>query len=132
MTAFYCPTPSPMQVPADGIDLQMMPRVTGPPAVLAAAAMLLIVPQLVAWQSIYGQPIVMAQGEGVMPWTEPAVVSAPSRSGTGSSAGRLLSSWRWRRSGVCGSARWHAGVVAEHLNADAGDGCTSRYRSASR
>ena len=42
-------------------------------AVLGAAAMLLLVPQLMAWQSIYGQPIVMPQGEAFMRWTSPAV-----------------------------------------------------------
>ena len=41
--------------------------------VLGAAAVLMLAPQLVAWQSIYGQPILMPQGEGFMRWTSPAV-----------------------------------------------------------
>jgi len=42
-------------------------------ALLGVFALLLLVPQLVAWQSIYGQPMVMPQGEGFMRWTSPAV-----------------------------------------------------------
>ena len=44
-------------------------------ALLGAFSLLLLVPQLVAWQSIYGQPMVMPQGEGFMRWTSPAVWS---------------------------------------------------------
>jgi hypothetical protein len=42
-------------------------------AVLGASAMLVLVPQLLAWQAIYGQPLIMPQGEGFMQWTSPAV-----------------------------------------------------------
>lgn len=41
--------------------------------VMALAAGLIVVPQLVAWQRIYGTPIVMPQGAGFMHWTDPAL-----------------------------------------------------------
>jgi hypothetical protein len=40
---------------------------------MAAAAGLVVIPQLVAWQRIYGTPIVMPQGTGFMRWTDPAL-----------------------------------------------------------
>ncbi len=41
--------------------------------VLVAVTGLVVVPQFVAWQRIYGTPIVMPQGTGFMRWTEPAL-----------------------------------------------------------
>ena len=42
---------------------------------LGLAAGLVFTPQLLAWQAIYGTPLVMPQGAGFMLWTSPAVVS---------------------------------------------------------
>jgi hypothetical protein len=36
-----------------------------------AAAVLVFVPQLLAWQTIYGQPLLVPQGSGFMQWTSP-------------------------------------------------------------
>jgi hypothetical protein len=46
-----------------------------PLAVAAATALLMLLPQLVAWNAIYGQPLVMPQGPGFMRWTSPALFS---------------------------------------------------------
>lgn len=40
---------------------------------MAAIAGLVVVPQLVAWQRIYGTLVLMPQGAGFMRWTEPAL-----------------------------------------------------------
>lgn len=42
-------------------------------AVIAAVAGLVMVPQLLAWQRIYGGLLVLPQGAGFMRWTEPAL-----------------------------------------------------------
>ena len=34
-----------------------------------------VLPQLFAWQAIYGTPLLMPQGEGFMRWSQPAIVS---------------------------------------------------------
>jgi hypothetical protein len=44
-------------------------------ALLCAAAGLVFAPQLLAWQAIYGTPLVMPQGAGFMVWFSPAVFS---------------------------------------------------------
>jgi hypothetical protein len=46
-----------------------------PLAIVTAAALVMMLPQFVAWQAIYGQPIVMPQGSGFMHWTQPAIGS---------------------------------------------------------
>jgi len=42
---------------------------------LGLAAGLVFTPQLLAWQAVYGTPLVMPQGAGFMVWTSPAVLS---------------------------------------------------------
>ena len=42
-------------------------------ASMAGVMMLALLPQALAWQAIYGQPILMPQGSGFMRWTDPAV-----------------------------------------------------------
>ena len=43
-------------------------------ALLCLAAGLVFTPQLLAWQAIYGTPLLMPQGAGFMVWTSPAVL----------------------------------------------------------
>ncbi len=45
-----------------------------PFAWMALALGVMLIPQLLAWNAIYGQPIVMPQGAGFMRWTSPAVL----------------------------------------------------------
>jgi hypothetical protein len=42
---------------------------------MGAAAFLMLTPQLVAWYGIYGEPLLMPQGQGFMRWTSPALLS---------------------------------------------------------
>ena len=42
-------------------------------ASMVGVMMLALLPQALAWQAIYGQPILMPQGSGFMRWTDPAV-----------------------------------------------------------
>ncbi len=42
---------------------------------LCVAAGIVFAPQFLAWQAIYGTPVVMPQGAGFMLWTSPAVLS---------------------------------------------------------
>jgi hypothetical protein len=42
---------------------------------MAIAGAIVLLPQLLAWQAIYGALFVMPQGGGFMKWTEPAIVS---------------------------------------------------------
>jgi hypothetical protein len=42
---------------------------------LGVAAGIVFAPQLLAWQAIYGTPVVMPQGAGFMLWTSPAILS---------------------------------------------------------
>ena len=44
-------------------------------AVLGLAALVMLTPQMLAWHSIYGQFLMMPQGEGFMRWTTPAIAS---------------------------------------------------------
>ncbi len=44
-------------------------------AVAAGAALLVFAPQMVAWQAIYGSPLVLPQGEAFMRWREPALAA---------------------------------------------------------
>ena len=41
----------------------------------AAAALLVFVPQLVVWQTIYGEPVLVPQGSEFMRWTSPHLVA---------------------------------------------------------
>lgn len=43
-------------------------------AVMATAAVAMLVPQMLAWNAIYGSFLVQPQGPGFMRWTEPALV----------------------------------------------------------
>jgi hypothetical protein len=43
--------------------------------VAAGAALLVFVPQMIVWMSLYGRPLAMPQGSGFMRWTEPALSS---------------------------------------------------------
>ena len=43
--------------------------------VLGIAAGLMIVPQFLAWQAIYGTPVIMPQGPGFMRWSQPAILA---------------------------------------------------------
>jgi len=43
-------------------------------ALLGLAAGFVFVPQLLAWQAIYGTPLLMPQGSGFMVWTSPAIL----------------------------------------------------------
>lgn len=45
-----------------------------PLAIVAAAIVLMLVPQFLAWHAIYGQAVVIPQGAGFMRWTSPALV----------------------------------------------------------
>lgn len=45
-------------------------------AVLGATASVVFVPQLLAWQAIYGTPILIPQGTGFMQWSQPAIPAA--------------------------------------------------------
>lgn len=42
---------------------------------MGAASLIAFVPQLAAWQAIYGTPVLVPQGAGFMRWTEPAMLS---------------------------------------------------------
>jgi len=42
---------------------------------LGTAAVAIFTPQLLAWNAIYGRPLLMPQGAGFMRWTEPAILS---------------------------------------------------------
>ena len=44
-------------------------------AALVPPLLVMFLPQIVAWRSIYGQFIVMPQGSGFMHWTSPAIIS---------------------------------------------------------
>jgi hypothetical protein len=44
-------------------------------ALMGLSAALVFVPQLLAWQTLYGRPFLMPQGAGFMRWTSPAIVS---------------------------------------------------------
>jgi hypothetical protein len=44
-------------------------------ALVGLAAIVTFTPQLVAWNAIYGTPMLMPQGAGFMRWTEPAIFS---------------------------------------------------------
>ena len=52
-----------------------VPSLVRPIAITGATVLVMVLPQMLAWQAIYGQPIVMPQGEGFMHWGSPAVVS---------------------------------------------------------
>ena len=51
-----------------------LPHVLGRGLALGLACGVMLVPQFVAWQAIYGQPLLMPQGGGFMAWTRPAVL----------------------------------------------------------
>jgi hypothetical protein len=44
-------------------------------ALLIFSAGLVFVPQLLAWQAVYGTPLLMPQGPGFMAWSSPAILS---------------------------------------------------------
>ena len=44
-------------------------------AVAGAAAMVVFIPQMIVWQSLYGQPLTIPQGAEFMRWTESQVVA---------------------------------------------------------
>jgi hypothetical protein len=43
--------------------------------VAAGAALLVFVPQMIVWMSLYGRPLAMPQGPGFMLWTQPALLA---------------------------------------------------------
>lgn len=44
-------------------------------AVMTAAALVMLLPQMLAWKAIYGSFLVVPQGSGFMRWTNPALLS---------------------------------------------------------
>jgi hypothetical protein len=44
-------------------------------AIMAAAALVMLLPQMLAWNAIYGSYLVVPQGSGFMRWTSPALLS---------------------------------------------------------
>jgi hypothetical protein len=93
---------------------------------IAAAAALL--PQLIAWRSIYGSFVLMPQGQGFMQWTSPALFSVLFSTNHGlftwtpavllAVAGLVLLA---RRDGVLGSAVCLLLLIAVYVNASVTD-----------
>jgi hypothetical protein len=44
-------------------------------AVMGATASIVCVPQLLAWQAIYGTPVLVPQGKGFMRWSQPEILA---------------------------------------------------------
>lgn len=100
--------------------------VFGVVTLLAAAVAFL--PQMFVWQTLYGQPLALPQGEGFMRWTQPALIDV------------LFSDWHglltwtpivalalgglavaWRRDPLVGSAAVLFFVLSWYVNAAAAD-----------
>jgi hypothetical protein len=52
-----------------------VPAAVGQLVLMGVAAFVVFLPQVAAWQAVYGSPLVMPQGPGFMKWTEPAILS---------------------------------------------------------
>ena len=55
-------------------ELRFAPAI-GRAATVGSVALVTFAPQLIAWQAIYGRPLLMPQGEDFMRWFDPAILS---------------------------------------------------------
>ena len=55
-------------------ELRLVPAI-GRAAVIGSVTLVTFAPQLIAWQAIYGRPLLIPQGEGFMRWFDPAILS---------------------------------------------------------
>ena len=95
---------------------------------VGVACGVMLVPQFVAWQAIYGHPLVMPQGGGFMAWTRPAVLEVllSLRRGLFTWTPAVLLavvglSWVVRRDAVLGWAAVTILFLATYVNASVSD-----------
>ncbi len=96
--------------------------------VLAAGVAVMLLPQFLAWRSIYGEFFVLPQGEGFMRWTDPAIAAVlfSLRHGLFSWTPAVLLSiaglaWLVRRDALLGWASVAVLAVAVYVNASVSD-----------
>ncbi len=103
-------------------------RAAGLGLLMAAVAVAVASPQLIAWQAIYGQALVMPQGGSFMRWGEPAILSVlfSTRHGLFLWTPALLVAaaglaWLWRRDRRVGTAVILTLGAAVYVNAAVSD-----------
>jgi hypothetical protein len=99
-------------------------RLAGLAGALAAGLVAGVLPQLAAWQAVFGSALVVPQGGSFMRWTEPALLSVlfSTRRGLFLWTPALLLAaaglaWLWRRDRLVGSATALTVAVAVYVNA---------------